>query len=61
MSENPHGEMVLVHLDPVTLARYRRISSDTGRKIEELIQCAAEEAALEYAKQHGMLVPVSGA
>lgn len=29
MADNPHGEMVLVHLDPVTLARYRRIRTVT--------------------------------
>lgn len=53
-----HGKSFTVHLDAIALARYERISRDMGRSIEDLIEIAAEEAALEYAKQHGLLVPV---
>lgn len=35
--------------------RLKRIEQETGRKLEELVEAATEEAALDYAKHHGWL------
>lgn len=38
--------LLTVYVDDDTLARLERASADTGRKIEELAECAVSEAAL---------------
>lgn len=42
-----------VCIDGVAAGRLERIAAEMGRKVEDLIEIAAEEAALEYAKSRG--------
>jgi hypothetical protein len=47
-----------VFIDDVADARMQHAAREMGLKVEDLIEIAAEEAALEYAKSRGLLVPV---
>lgn len=42
-----------VCLDDVAVGRLERVAAEIGRPVEDLIEIAAEEAALEYAKSRG--------
>jgi hypothetical protein len=44
--------LVNVHLNEDLLLKMQRISMDLGRSIDDLCQCAVEEAALEYDRRH---------
>jgi len=39
---------ITVYLDPATEERLRQIAHETGRRVEELAECAVSEEALAY-------------
>lgn len=46
-----------VYIDARYEELYKRIAEERGQPVENLIEIAAEEAALEYAKSQGWRLP----
>lgn len=40
--------ILAIYLDAETEARLKAIAEETGRKVEELAECAVSESALDY-------------
>lgn len=49
-----------IYVDDATLARLRLVSSETGRTVEDLAECAVAEAALGSERSRPLKVTLPG-